>query len=105
MNGFTILCYFTALPGTPGRATDCRDTLIGLPIWNDAAGLLAGGGNFGCHISPSDPYGPGDAIATCHNDYQHDLDLDGSNSDYIYMMVCIYYPYEGIDATAAKRKL
>lgn len=96
-NGFTRLCYFTADPDDiEGRATECHNTIRGIPLYIDDVGLLAAGGNFGCLVSINYPEDlPGTSLISCADNYQQDVTLGSYNVSAI-LMVCLRYPYEGI---------
>lgn len=57
------------------------------------------GGNYGCLVSTdNNPHDPNDSGVTCTDYYQQNVALGDASTDY--MMVCIDYPYEGINAPA-----
>ena len=96
-NGFTRLCYFWAPPeDSDGRATQCRYTIQGIPLYNDYTGLLTAGGNFGCLVSQNYPEDlPATSQISCADNYQQDVTL-GNYNESARLMVCLRYPYEGV---------
>jgi len=87
------LCY---IPGPPDPIGDeeifnmeCRELLKDLPMYGDASGLLAAGGNFGCWnlLSYPDP----DMSNSCNPNLQHTIKL-GNCLRCTTMAVCVTYP-------------
>lgn len=102
-NNFSIFCVLYAPVDSPDRFTQCRDTLQNLPLWDNYNNLLANGGNFGCIVSQNYPDdNEVTSFFACQYDYQQNAAIGDANADHL--TVCIRFPYEGIDATAALRK-
>jgi len=67
----------------------CTQLIQGLPVYNNAQGLMNAGGNFGCWNLVS--YPNSDQYFACNNDFQHNVKV----SDCLRcssMAVCIRYP-------------
>ena len=80
------------------HSTDCRDLLEGIPAYDNAANLLAAGGNFGCWhgISGSQEgatYAGNNVVSnSCRDNIQHSNQLDDWNPSNTTFGVCIRYP-------------
>jgi len=67
----------------------CTNLLVGLPTYNDAQGLMAAGGNFGCWNLQE--YPSPDSTAACLPNLQHQL-MVATCLRCTSMAVCIRYP-------------
>ena len=97
-HGFSIFCVLDAT-AVGNRYTPCTDTILNIPIWGTGQGIINAGGNFGCIVSNSYPNDlDGTSYMSCQNNYQQNVFIGDAVANHL--MVCIHFPYEGINATA-----
>jgi len=87
-DGWHSLCYILS-NNSHVYDTPCRQLLVGLPVYGDAAGLLAAGGNFGCYMGVQHP--DDELFTACTDYYQHNAQLSSCFRCPV-MYACIRYP-------------
>jgi hypothetical protein len=86
-NRFEILCEINIIDHSNDLTTPCRQLLQGLNYFNDADGLVAAGGTFGCYATRF----PAEVNNACVPGYNQQGTL-GACVSCTHMGVCIDYP-------------
>jgi len=85
--GWHSLCYIRSNETNANRK--CEDLLVGLPVYDNASGLLQAGGNFGCYLAVSHP--DDELFNACSDGFQHQAQLVHCYRCTV-MYTCIRFP-------------